>query len=343
MHRPATPPTPPAHRDRWLGAARTRAVCAIRTADHVVSSAYLSLFDERSSLSAFLFHGLFENRAEIDARFVDPQQRVTVDDFRFFLEYFLASGYRFVSVRDALDGLPPDRRYALITFDDGYYNNARALPLLREYDVPAAFFISTDYVRQTKCFWWDVLYREQRARGARGADIAAETERLKHHLPDDIEQELTRRYGPYAFRPRGDVDRPFTAPELRAFAADPLVTLGNHTAGHAILTRCGTAEAKQQLLQCQLALQEMTGVAPIAVAYPNGDYSPEVIDACRDLGLRLGIGVEPRKNRLPIDFAGDDALCLGRFTPVGGAAMRAQCRVFRSDVRLYDTMRSLLK
>jgi peptidoglycan/xylan/chitin deacetylase (PgdA/CDA1 family) len=344
MHRPVSDPTPSAARpDRWVGAARSGAVRALRAADNVVSSAYLSLFDERSSLSTFMFHGLFAGREEINAGLVDPQQRVTVDDFRFFLEYFLASGYRFVSIAQVLKGLPPGGRYALVTFDDGYFNNARALPLLREFNVPAAFFISTEHVRRGKCFWWDVLYREQRAAGAGDAEIGAELERLKRHTSEAIEEELTRRYGTAAFRPRGEVDRPFTPAELTEFAKEPLVTLGNHTANHAILTRYAPADAREQLLRCQLALEEMTGVMPVAVAYPNGNYSAQVLEICRELGLRLGIGVEPRKNRLDADPAGGEMLRLGRFTPAGGAALRAQCRVFRSDVRLYDTMRSFLK
>ena len=335
--------TVPSRAGRFKSAAKARAARAVGAADHVFSAAYLSLFDERASLSTFLFHGLFDNRAEIEAGHADPQQSVTVDDFRWFVEYFLSHGYRFVAVADVLAGLPPAGKYALVTFDDGYTNNARALPVLRQFGVPAACFVSSAHVERGRCFWWDVLYREARSRGAAAWEIAAEVRRLKRLPFDRIESELTDRYGAAAFAPRGDADRPFTPAELKAFAADPLVTIGNHTADHAILTRCSAAQVADQLSRCQSALRELTGVTPSCVAYPNGDYSETVIAACRDLGLRLGIGVEPRKNRLPVDLTTDAAFRLGRFTPAGGAALRAQCRVFRSDVRLYDTMRSLLK
>jgi peptidoglycan/xylan/chitin deacetylase (PgdA/CDA1 family) len=326
---------------RWLGAARTRVVSAVRAADRVVSAAYLSLRGERGALSAFMFHGLFASRAEVNAGDADPQQGVTVSDFRAFLEYFLSHGYRFVSAADVLGGLSPGAKYAMVTFDDGYSNNSRALPLLEEYEVPAAVFVSTDHVAAGKCFWWDVLYREARAAGASAREIAAETERLKRFRAEEIEAELVARYGPAAFRPRSDADRPFTPAGLKDFAAHRLVTLGNHTANHAILTRYPPELIKYQLQGAQDALREMTGVTPLAVAYPNGDYSPAVLGAARSVGLRLGIGVEPRKNRVPIDLAGDDCLRLGRFTPPGGDALLDQCRVFRSDVRLYDSLRSL--
>jgi peptidoglycan/xylan/chitin deacetylase (PgdA/CDA1 family) len=326
---------------RWLGAARAGVVSAVRAADRAVSAAYLSLRAERSALSTFLFHGLFASRAEANAGDADPQQGVTVSDFRGFLEYFLAHGYRFVSVADVLGGLSPGAKYAMVTFDDGYYNNGRALPLLEEYQVPAAVFVSTDHVLEGKCFWWDVLYREARAAGASDGEIAAETGRLKHFRAEEIEAELVARYGPDALRPRCDADRPFTPGELKDFAAHPLVTLGNHTANHAILTRYPPDVIRRQLQGAQDALREMTGVTPLAVAFPNGDYSPAVLDAARSVGLRLGIGVEPRKNRVPLDLKGDGCLRLGRFTPPGGAALLERCRVFRSDVRLYDSLRSL--
>ena len=335
--------TVPSRAGGFKRAAQARPVRAVSAADHLCSAAYLSLFDERASLSTFLFHGLFKDRAEAGAGDADPQQGVTVDDFRWFVEYFLSHGYRFVAVADVLAGLPPAGKYALLTFDDGYANNARALPVPRECHVPAACFVSSGHVERGRCFWWDVLYREARSRGAAPWEITIEVRRLKRLPFDRIDVELAARFGAAAFAPRGDADRPFTPAELKAFAADLLITLGNHTADHAILTRCDAAEVHEQLSRCQSALRQMAGVTPQCVAYPNGDYSNAVVSACRDVGLRLGIGVEPRKNRLPVNLSAEDAFRLGRFTPAGGAALRAQCRVFRSDLRLYDTVRSFLK
>ena len=327
----------------FISSARSAIASAILALDRAASRAYLSHFEERGSLSTFLFHGLFRDDAEIDSDLVDPQQRTTVQDFRLFLEHFLAAGYRFVSIADVIAGLRPGGKYALVTFDDGYFNNTRALPLLREYRVPAAIFISTDHVRQGKCFWWDVLYREGRRAGASAREVAREVEALKRLRVERAERVIARRYGAGAFRPRADMDRPFTPDELRDFAADSLVTLGNHTAGHAILTRYPAGEVRGQLAGAQQAIHEMTGTTPRAVAYPNGDYSAAVLRAARETGFALGIGVEPRKNRLPLNPRGDAWLRLGRFTPPGGELLAAQCDAFRSDLRLYAAARSLAR
>jgi peptidoglycan/xylan/chitin deacetylase (PgdA/CDA1 family) len=45
---------------------------------------------------------------------------------------------------------------ALMTFDDGYRDNFEtALPILRELDVPAAFFIPTGFFQAPRLPWWD--------------------------------------------------------------------------------------------------------------------------------------------------------------------------------------------
>src|SRR5882724_3251133 len=138
----------------------------VRRADATFARAYLALFRERNALMCFLFHSLFRDEREIALNLVDPLQRTTIRQFRQFVEYYLSHGYRFVTPPDLLNGLAPNGKYALITFDDGYFNNSLARPILEEYGVPAVFFISTEHVRQNKCFWWDVLYRQRAAEGA---------------------------------------------------------------------------------------------------------------------------------------------------------------------------------
>jgi peptidoglycan/xylan/chitin deacetylase (PgdA/CDA1 family) len=314
----------------------------VRATDALVARAYLALRRERGALVPFLFHSLFRDEDEIRLNHVDPLERTTVAHFRQLVEYYLGHGYRFVSPADVLAGLDPAGRWAMLTFDDGYYNNVHALPILREFGVPATFFISTDHVRESRCFWWDVLYRERRARGASPGQIYREAVRLKPLRTELIESRLEAAFGPGAFRPRGDVDRPFTAGELAAFARDPLVHLGNHTAHHAILTNYTPDEIRGQIRRGQEALREMTGTAPISIAYPNGAVDEAVMAACADAGIRVGFTVRPEKTRLPLPRTApaDRLLRVGRFVPVGAPRMTAQCRTYRSDLRLYGALRS---
>jgi peptidoglycan/xylan/chitin deacetylase (PgdA/CDA1 family) len=308
----------------------------IRRADCLVARAYLSVVPERGGLLAFLFHSLFRDEREIALNQVDPLQRTTVAQFRAFLAYYRAHGYTFVGP-DELDGLEPGGKYALVTFDDGYYNNTRALPVLEEFRAPAVFFISTDHVREGKSFWWDVLYRERVAQGASPRQVYREAVALKSLTTEAIEAELVRRFGPDALRARGDVDRPFTPDELRAFARHPLVRLGNHTANHAILTNYSADEARAQILRAQDALEAMTGTRPRTIAFPNGARSDAVLRACAELGLRAGFTIRPAKNALP---AAPGLVQVDRFALHDELPVETQCRTCRSDVLLYGLLRA---
>jgi peptidoglycan/xylan/chitin deacetylase (PgdA/CDA1 family) len=320
---------------------RALASCLWR-ADRWMSRQWLKLRAEKSGLLVFLFHSWFDNEREIERELIDPQQRITRAHFRRFIEHFLRHGYRFVSPSDVLDGLEPSRRYGLITFDDGYFNNHRAVPLLQEYRVPAVFYISTDHVQQNKCFWWDVLYREGRRAGRSAEQIRQAGQRFKRMTNPEVEQALRREFGSRALAPLGDLDRPFTPAELRDFARQPFVFLGNHTCEHAVLTNYPPEQARAQIVGAQDALEEMTGVRPGSIAYPNGDYSPAVIALAREAGLRLGISCDPHKNHLPLDANGDEIMRLGRFSLTGTDSIERQCDLCRSDLQLYQRLRRRL-
>ena len=312
----------------------------VRATDAAIARAYLSLFRERNALMPFLFHSLFRNEAEMALNVVEPLERTTVDQFRQFIEYYLGHGYRFIGPNDLLRGLPADGKYVMITFDDGYYNNALALPILEEFKVPALFFISTDHVRENKCFWWDVLYRERRAMGASRGQIYNETLAINARRTEQIEAELLARFGAEALKPRGDIDRPFSPGELRKFAASPYVHLGNHTADHAILTNYTPEQVRDQLQGAQEALRAMAGVDPVAIAYPNGAHNKEIVRACQEIGLKIGFTVRPQKSAVPLDPRSADLLRLGRFCPNGTDPILTQCRTYRSDLQLYGKFRS---
>jgi len=51
-----------------------------------------------------------------------------------------------------------EKKYAIITFDDGYIDNYDiAFPILKKHKTPAAFYIATDYVDEPHIPWWDEI------------------------------------------------------------------------------------------------------------------------------------------------------------------------------------------
>jgi peptidoglycan/xylan/chitin deacetylase (PgdA/CDA1 family) len=318
-----------------------RLKAAILALEAKMASRFLPVAREEGALICFLFHSLFESGEEVRSGMLDPQQGVTVEMFRAFLGHFHEQGYGFVSPRQILDGLPPSGKCILLTFDDGYYNNVRALAAMEEFNAPAVFFISSDHVKEGKAFWWDVVFREGRKRGKTEAEIRRTVASYKRLKTAEVERDLKKEFGQRALCPIGDLDRPFTPGELRSFAKHRLVSLGNHTKNHAILTNYSLAEVREEIRDGQDAIQEMTGEIPEMISYPNGNSSPEIRQIAREAGLPLGVVVRGGKNRLPLKIGAPEAMALKRFILWGDRGIAAQCRVSRASISLYSLVESL--
>src|SRR5260370_7609407 len=105
--------------------------------------------------------------------------------------------------------------------------------------------------------------------------------------PEEGECDFKKEFGKDGLRPVDDLDRPFTPSELREFAEHRLVSIGNHTKNHAILTNYSLAEAREQIQGAQDAIQEMTGKIPEMISYPNGNSSTQIDQSAQHTELQL--------------------------------------------------------
>ena len=289
--------------------------------------------DARSSphstgLLIFAFHRLFEDRRDALRNTCHPHQGITVGFFREFVEALLDHG---IVIQDLPTALKTRTAapVAAITFDDGYADNARALPALERLNVPATFFISTGHVRMQKAFWWDALFREASRAGIPPRVVLEEIREMKRLPVEEIESRVTARYGAHALEPLDDTDRPFTPDELVRFAQSPLVTLGNHTRNHAILVNYDRAGAGAQIRAAQQDLIGWTGRVPVAIAYPNGEFDDGTIAEARAAGLQIGLTVRPGLNTL--DRL--EPMTLSRVTVGGAPAAGQQAAAFARAAR----------
>ncbi|HEY0055298.1 MAG TPA: polysaccharide deacetylase family protein [Pedobacter sp.] len=113
------------------------------------------------------FASRFENRVivlmyhRIANRNSDPWQiAVSPENFEQHLQ-ILKKSYQVISIPDLvrqLENKKIETNCVCITFDDAYCDNyLYAKPLLEKYELPATFFVASDYIGQNKQFWWDEL------------------------------------------------------------------------------------------------------------------------------------------------------------------------------------------
>ncbi len=309
--------------------------------DARLARAWQRILPPVSGLFIFAFHGLFESEQEARQGLLDPQQAITVRMFHTFVENFQEHGFRFVSPEQITAGLDSPGQYAMITFDDGYANHARAIPVLEKFGAPAVFCISANHVATGKPFWWDVLYREAGKRDWSREKLDRARAACKRLRTCEADQQMMAAFGHPAFQTVSHLDRPFTRSELAGFARHPLVHIGNHTWDHAILANYSAAEVCEQIRSAQESLQAMTGRAPQVIAYPNGNVSKQIIRAARGVGLGLGMTVEPGRNAIPHPLSRAPSLQLRRYTLWGNRDIAAQCHIARSPLSLQSALQAI--
>lgn len=183
------------------------------------------------------------------------------------------------------------RRFAVLTFDDGYRNNlTEAYPILKAAGAPFTVYVTSGLVDRAAMPWWDVAGRivamNDHVRvqvGARDIDLSTRTMREKAFACETLIQALGELgedeqrivVGEAARRHGVDVAAMIDAEllnwdEVRTLASDPLVTIGAHTVGHFALARLDADRAEAEMRDSQARIGAMIGTVPRHFAYPYG-------------------------------------------------------------------------
>jgi len=276
----------------------------------------------KGTLVVLVFHSIFKDKTELSTGLIDPSLSISQDGFHLIIETLMDNKVKFLSSTDLLNRLDKNTRYALITFDDGYYNNVFALPTLKKYGVSALFFISTNYINTGECFWWDVLYRERKKQGAPTNTIYSEMQKLKANKDHiEIKEYIEQNFGSDSVRPKGNIDRPFSWSELEKFSKDDLVQIGNHTRDHVALANYSSQAIHSQICDAQKDFLNNLGWTPLSISYPYGkiSVSRDVVKITKELGFRF-IFTGSGKNTIPLKCYKQNFIWLKRSTidPLAG-------------------------
>lgn len=267
---------------------------------YLLNPVVLKFKSENKQLLVFYFHGLFESEKQKDLNLVYPQHNMTVEQFVNFIDYFLSHHYKFILPKDLMEGLENDQPYAMITFDDGYFNNMLAIEIINKYKIPAVFFISTKNIVENKSYWWDIIYKYRAKQGSSRQKIEQEITSLKDFKYGYIDDYIIKTFGMDAFTPWSDISRPFNSNEIKQLSANPYVSFENHTHNHSILINYNKEEIKEELSVSNKILFGLTGTSPIAIAFPNGNFNQTVLEATEEEGFRYAFTTEPSRNLFPI-------------------------------------------
>ncbi|AXS40964.1 polysaccharide deacetylase [Breoghania sp. L-A4] len=237
---------------------------------------------------------------------------ITPEFLELVIERTRAAGIEFVSIDTACERLKSrefGRRFAVLTFDDGYRDNMEhALPVLKKHGVPFTIYASSGITDGTCELWWiaaerivagtDVVeidfegHRETLPSASLSEKVAA-NKRLVEWLGLGLDEHSQRRAIRQLAGEAGiDLDAMCRSlamdwAELRRMASEPLATIGSHTLNHHAVGRLDHREAARQISEDADRLEAELGSRPQHFAYPYG--WPEAA-GMRDFGIAARLG-----------------------------------------------------
>lgn len=235
----------------------------------------------------------------IKAAMFESQMRMLREKFR------PVSMNQIVSALCGVGELP--ERAVAVTFDDGYENNfTQAVPILKKYDIPATFYLTTGFIGSEKLMWTDLLEAALFAEKSRQFtlkssgkeyvfDLDAEATRetvlrsikklckalpseelieLRETLSADSKIEESLRSAIYGF---------MSWEQGRAIASCDLFSVGAHTVDHVSLAKARQETALHQVHSSVQTVTEQLETPCLHFAYPEGqesdinDYAKEIV------------------------------------------------------------------
>lgn len=208
--------------------------------------------------------------------------------------------------------------YSMVTFDDGYIDNFEiAFPVLKEFGIPATFFIPTWHLSERKLGWWDIVayliknsnkkefvFREKTFHlNKKRVVIDYLTSKLKNMEPTRVEDFLND------LSLALEVELPtlelqsrelMTWDHLRKMKKEKM-SIGSHTHEHIILSRQSLPDLKNQLQKSIEILEREMGEKINSISYPVGEYEHfdyETKRISKELGFKIGFSYRTGINQL---------------------------------------------
>lgn len=277
----------------------------------------------KNGLYCFNYHRIGDcTRTQFDPNIYSCSAQQFKKQLQFIKKYF-----QVIALDEALllaeNKLPLSRRYALITFDDGYIDNyEEAYPILKEEKISAVFFIPTDYVDSNIIPWWDEIAwmlknttKKEFSFGESGTFYlygSALDNIIRNFLtmiksdPRTMGEkmlELKTKLGcEYKVDPK-DPSLFVSWAQLKEMKFGGMA-IGSHTCSHRILTHIDKEDQLLELAQSKQCLEQYLGCDIDAVAYPVGQsnaFNNEICEMTEKLGYKVGFTFTNAVNDLPIN------------------------------------------
>ncbi len=287
--------------------------------------AYNDFFKSARGARIVLYHGICQDDPT-RFNYIFLRKKTFEGHLRFYKENF-----NVISLDDFYNKrFSNDRFNICITFDDGYANNYKyVLPLLQQYEMPAAFFITAIRGAGYDILWNDFLailsrygpekltYRDERFIKKRGRYVSIDnraslSETLRSGNFNIKAGMMKSLYPAVPFKENKseqDYWLQMDEQQIAVLANSKWATIGCHSYYHNDLARISIDDAEQEMSRSKKYLEQVTGKEIKAFAFPYGTYTRNIVSAAKRAGFTQLLAMD-------FHFAEDqsDAAMRERFT-----------------------------
>ncbi len=185
------------------------------------------------------------------------------------------------------------RPFCLLTFDDGKLSNYKEIaPELESRRVPAIFYLPTGPLSTGMPLWFDC--RNQLVDRLGHCPAGLELPALKKLSYSLLMERLAHACTHFGFQPQitSDDCRPMSWDQARDLANRGF-TIGAHGVSHTILTNETRERAFAEIEESLSQVSSNLGVSCTTFAFPNGNYTPELVQQAWRSGATTVMTTEP--------------------------------------------------
>ena len=193
-----------------------------------------------------------------------------------------------------------DRNMVVLTIDDGRRSCYEFLfPLLKEFGLPATFFVVSSFVRGEDWIWTDkVIWLSQQSKPLEDLapgkldGVFRSLNRMRPEERNARIEDLAKKMGVTIPRIVPEKYAPCSWKELREMADSGLLEVGSHTVTHPILSSVTDEESWDELTRSRAEIEEGIGRSVRSFCFPNGmpgDFRPGQVRQVEDAGYACSV------------------------------------------------------
>ena len=228
--------------------------------------------------------------------FHNPCRRV----FEECIKYLKDRKYKFLSI-DELYSIISKREqvsgnHVFISLDDAWRGNlSNVIPFVERNKIPITIFTPVQPLNDGVL--WLKWFRDEELIDKCSDEYPELKRRVPKSLLTAVRNNIWNKLRDLKSYPREIM----TEAEIQKLSESPFITIEGHTMTHPILTKCDEWDLEYELNVSKEKLEALLGSPVSYMAYPNGDYNDNIVEACQRYNYKMAFTTEQRMIDVPSD------------------------------------------